>query len=209
MISTRISAIQAWMCPAGCGKEQGHPARRKETTPLTERARKRLAMPDPDAAGSGIEPLGMLYARPGFKLRRAHQVALSIFAEECGGFDVTTTQYGILVALREQPGLDQIGLAQAVGLDRSTTGMVVGNLESRGILRRQRHEVDRRRHVLALTVEGEALLRQVGPAAERAWQRLLAPLSGAEAAALGALLDRLLSHHDALIRVPLKRSQDG
>ena len=167
-------------------------------------------MPDKDVAEpeSRAEPLAMLYARPGFKLRRAHQVALSVFAEECGAFDVTTTQYGILVALREQPGLDQIGLAQGVGLDRSTTGMVVGHLEARGLLRRARHEVDRRRHVLTLTPEGEELLQSIGPAAERARQRLLAPLSGAEAAALGALLDRLLSYHDALIRVPLKRSQD-
>jgi DNA-binding MarR family transcriptional regulator len=181
----------------------------KGTAPLTERTRKRQAVPDQEVAESRVEPLAMLYARPGFKLRRAHQVALSVFAEECGAFDVTTTQYGILVALREQPGLDQIGLAQAIGLDRSTTGMVVGNLEARGLLKRQRHEVDRRRHVLTLTAEGEELLQQIGPAAERAWRRLLAPLSGAEAAALGALLDRLLLYHDALIRVPLKRSQDS
>ncbi|MFD1109018.1 MarR family winged helix-turn-helix transcriptional regulator [Pseudoroseomonas ludipueritiae] len=181
----------------------------KGTAPLIERARKRLAMPEQDGAESRIEPLAMLYARPGFKLRRAHQVALSVFSEECRAFDVTTTQYGILVALREQPGLDQIGLAQALGLDRSTTGMVAGNLETRGLLRRQRHEVDRRRHVLTLTAAGEELLQQIGPATERAWRRLLAPLSGAEAAALAALLDRLLSYHDALIRVPLKRSQDS
>lgn len=131
---------------------------------------------------------------------------MSVFAEECGEFDVTTTQYGILVALREQPGLDQIGVAKAVGLDRSTTGMVVATLQSRGLLARERHGTDRRRHVLTLTAEGADLLRRVGPAAERALQRLLEPLSGAEAAALGALLDRLLSHHDTTIRVPLKRN---
>jgi len=159
-------------------------------------------MPGDEPAG----PLEVLYARPGFKLRRAHQVAMSIFAEECGDFDVTTTQYGILVALREQPGLDQIGVAKAVGLDRSTTGMVVATLQSRGLLARERHGTDRRRHVLTLTPEGHDLLRRVGPAAERAKRRLLAPLSGAEAAALGALLDRLLSYHDTTIRVPLKRS---
>jgi DNA-binding MarR family transcriptional regulator len=150
-------------------------------------------------------PLAELYGRPGFKLRRAHQVALSVFAEECRDFEVTTTQYGILLVLREQPGLDQIGLAQRLGLDRSTTGMVVGLLEARGLLRRTRDEADRRRRVLALTRQGARLLARLGPAAERARRRLLAPLSPEEARMLGQLLDKLLDHHDALVRVPLLR----
>ncbi len=157
--------------------------------------------PRPDA-------LARLYARPGFKLRRAHQVALSIFAETCAAFEVTTTQYGILVALHERPGLDQIGVAQLLGLDRSTTGMVVGLLAKRGLLSRLRHEEDKRRLVLSLTPAGDALLTAIGPAAEEARRRLLAPLSGAEAAALDALLDRLLAYHDGQIRVPLLRPED-
>jgi len=154
------------------------------------------------------DPLATLYDRPGFKLRRAHQAALSVFSEECGGFEVTTTQYGILVALRGHPGLDQAGVAQALGLDRSTTGMVVGLLEGRGLLTRTPHVTDRRRRVLALSPEGEALLATIGPAAERARTRLLAPLTRAEAAALTALLDRLLEHHDGQVRVPLRRQEE-
>lgn len=152
--------------------------------------------------------LASLYARPGFKLRRAHQIALSVFADECRAFEITSTQYGILVALRERPGLDQVGVAQALGLDRSTTGMVVGLLEGRGFLRRDQHATDRRRRVLTLTEEGARLVEAVAPAAERARRRLLAPLSPEEAEALAALLDRLLGHHDALVRVPLMRPGD-
>jgi DNA-binding MarR family transcriptional regulator len=153
-----------------------------------------------------MSDLAALYDRPGFKLRRAHQIALSVFAEACRAFEVTTTQYGILVALRARPGLDQIGLAGVLGLDRSTTGMVVGLLEARGLIRRDRPAGDRRRRVLTLTEEGAALLDRLGPAAERARQKLLAPLSPVEAVALGALLDKLLGHHDAAVRVPLLRA---
>jgi DNA-binding MarR family transcriptional regulator len=120
---------------------------------------------------------------------------------------VTSTQYGILLALHERPGLDQIGLAGALGLDRSTAGMVVGLLEARDLVRRARPEGDRRRRVLTLTEAGEHLLARLGPAAERARQRLLAPLSPVEAVAFGALLDKLLRHHDAAVRVPLLRPQ--
>lgn len=155
------------------------------------------------------DPLAALYERPGFRLRRAHQTALSVFAEECDAFDVTTTQYGILVALRARPGLDQAGLARALGLDRSTTGMVVALLGERGLVTRSRHATDGRRRVLGLSPEGEAFLARITPAAERARQRLLAPLTRAEAAALAALLDRLLTYHDARVRVPLHREEEG
>lgn len=147
--------------------------------------------------------MARLYGRPGFKLRRAHQIAVSLFTEECRAFEVTPTQYGILVALHERPGLDQIGLAGVLGLDRSTTGMVVGLLEARALLRRTPHATDRRRRVLALTDEGRTMLAALGPAAERARRRLLEPLDAEAARVFGALLDRLLSHHDAAVRVPL------
>ncbi|MFC0385744.1 MarR family winged helix-turn-helix transcriptional regulator [Muricoccus vinaceus] len=168
------------------------------------------AAPGADAAAGNAAPsaLDAIYARPGFKLRRAHQIALSVFAEECRTFEITSTQYGILTALRGRPGLDQVGVAQALGLDRSTTGMVVGLLETRGLLRRSRHATDGRRRVLSLTEEGARLLEAIAPATERARRRLLAPLSPEEAGALSALLDRLLSHHDALVRVPLMRPED-
>ena len=146
-----------------------------------------------------------LYGRPGFKLRRAHQISLSVFADECGAYDVTTTQFGVLMALRHRPGVDQIGLAQVLGLDRSTTGMVVRLLERRALLSRDRPSTDRRRCVLSLTAAGQALLDALAPAAERARLRLLGPLSEKEAATLHALLDRLLTFHDVGVRVPLRR----
>jgi len=41
-------------------------------------------------------PLDALYHRPGFMLRRAHQIAVSLFLEETGDLRITTTQFGIL-----------------------------------------------------------------------------------------------------------------
>lgn len=149
--------------------------------------------------------LAALYGRPGFKLRRAHQVAVSVFAEECRAVGVTTTQYGILVVLRERPGLDQIGVAKALGLDRSTTAMVVAKLESRAFLRRSPSREDGRKLAVTLTAKGARLLKELTPPAERARQRLLSPLTAAEAEMLNALLEKLLNHHDAAVRVPLVR----
>lgn len=175
--------------------------------PSDRTTRDRLAAGSAPATAKPDGGLAALYARPGFKLRRAHQIALSVFLEECSAHDVTTTQYGILVALREHPGIDQIGLAQLLGLDRSTTGMVVGLLEGRALLKRTQPPQDRRRRVLTLTRSGARLLVALEPAAERARHRLFAPFSAREAEIFGSLLDKLLDHHDAEVRVPLMRPE--
>ena len=95
-----------------------------------------------------------LYRRPGFLLRRAHQIAVSIFMDEAAEAGVTTTQYGVLVILRHCEGLDQIGVSKKVGLDRSTTGLVIKKLEDAGLIVRkgdpegqapQDHRADRQR----------------------------------------------------------------
>src|SRR5262252_4957324 len=85
-----------------------------------------------------------LYRRPGFMIRRAHQIAVSLFLEETGELGITTTQYGILFLLKHRPGIDQISAAKLIGLDRSTTGMVVNKLEQAGLVRRHVAAPDRR-----------------------------------------------------------------
>ena len=74
-------------------------------------------------------PLDQLYRRPGFLIRRAHQTAVSIFLEQTGALGITNRQYGILLVLKHRPGIDQITVAKLLGLDRSTTGMVLATLE--------------------------------------------------------------------------------
>jgi MarR family transcriptional regulator, lower aerobic nicotinate degradation pathway regulator len=73
--------------------------------------------------------LDELYRRPGFMIRRAHQIAVSLFLDETGELGITNRQYGILFALKQKPGIDQISVARLLGLDRSTTGMVIKKLE--------------------------------------------------------------------------------
>jgi DNA-binding MarR family transcriptional regulator len=176
--------------------------------PISAPARKRASRTGAKAgaaASPDAKPIAALYERPGFKLRRANQIALSIFADECRAYNLTTTQFGVLTTLDPYSGaLDQIGLAQLLGLDRSTTGLVVGLLERRKLLQRTPHPHDRRRQVLALTPDGRRLLVTVAPAVDRAVERLLEPFSKSEAATFHALLDRLLEHHNTAVRVPLR-----
>jgi len=48
-----------------------------------------------------------LWGRPGYLLRRLHQIHYALFFEECAGFDITPVQYGLLTTLSLNPDLDQ------------------------------------------------------------------------------------------------------
>jgi DNA-binding MarR family transcriptional regulator len=118
-----------------------------------------------------------LYARPGFLLRRAHQIAVGIFVEECAAFRLTPPQHSTLIVIGHCPGIGQAALARAIGFDRATIGHVVGGLEARGLLRRQNSSADKRRKTLTLSPQGSVLMQRAAAAIERTSERLLAPLS--------------------------------
>lgn len=142
-----------------------------------------------------------LYARPGFLLKRCHQVAAGIFLDECSKFNVTPSQLGCLSALHEFPGIDQIALGRLVGLDRSTAGLVIKALSRRKLIDRVVNRYDKRRMRLKLSPAGEQLLRAIGPAAARAKDRVLRGLPSESRAAFLDMLRAFLSGHDALINV--------
>ena len=100
------------------------------------------------------ESLEDLYRRPGFMIRRAHQIAVAIFLEEARESRITPTQYGVLLILERRPAIDQNTLARLLGLDRSTTGLVVRKLAERGLIARATGTVDSRRRELRLTRAG-------------------------------------------------------
>ena len=145
-----------------------------------------------------------LYRRPGFMIRRAHQIAVSLFLDETGALGITNRQYGILFALKHRPGIDQISIARLLGLDRSTTGMVIRKLEQAGLIGRATGARDRRRASLTLTRAGERLLDRLAVPAQRAQARVLAAFTPAERAQFLALLDKFIARFNGTTRVPLE-----
>ena len=151
-------------------------------------------------------PIEELYRRPGFLIRRAHQIAVALFLEETGELGITNRQYGILLALKHQPGLDQISVAKLLGLDRSTTGMVLTKLERAGLVGRRVGD-DRRRRTLALTPAGEKMLKRLAGPARRAQARALSVFTPRERASFLALLEKFTNAFGDRTRVPLATNQ--
>ena len=128
---------------------------------------------------------------------------MSLFLEETGALGITNTQYGILTVLKHRPGLDQISVAKLLGLDRSTTGMVLGKLEKAGLVGRSIGKHDRRRRNLALTRAGEHMLEQLAEPARRAQMHVLSPFTATERTAFLGLLEKFVGKFNGSTRVPL------
>lgn len=150
------------------------------------------------------ESLQDLYARPGFLLRRGHQIAVGIFVQECAALGLTPPQHGVLVVVGNAPGLDQAALARALGFDRATVGALVGSLENRGMLRRKSSAADARRKLLVLTPSGRTMLARAQDAVRRTSERLLSPLPAAERKLFVSLLARLTDTLNAASRTPVE-----
>ena len=141
------------------------------------------------ADGLSADSHGGLYAEPGHLIRRAHQLAVSVF-HDTHGRQITPVQYGILRALQDTPGIDQVTLAEKVALDTSTTADIALRLEGKGWIVREM--LARRQRSLYLTPEGQAILADMLPRVQPMYRRLLAPLAASEQQELLRLLRKLV-----------------
>lgn len=135
--------------------------------------------------------LSRLYTRPGFLLRRAHQISAAVFEDACRGLGLTPAQFGILTVLQAHPGMGQSSLARALGFDKVTVLRVLRGLQARGLVTREPSDDNRRNVSVNLTADGEALLRQAQRPAEQAYRRLMAPLDKQQQEQLIELLQLL------------------
>eukprot|EP01041_Mallomonas_annulata_P017018 gene17018-35266_t len=132
-----------------------------------------------------------LYQRPGFLLRRTHQISAAVFENACASVGLTPAQYGVLSVLAIEPGLDQTRLARALAFDKVTVMRVCKGLEERGLIERRMSEHSRRQMAVVLTPAGTKLLQQARGPAEQAYQRLLSPLTLVQRQQLIVILEAL------------------
>jgi len=148
-----------------------------------------------------------LYGNPGHLIRRAHQIAVALFMEECERFDITPVQYALLLAVRENPGVDATRLSALIAFDRSTLGSVLERLEAKKLVARGASPDDKRIKLLHLTPAGAALLRQVEPAVARSQHRLVEPLPPAHREKLIMLLNELVRLNNDAAPAPLRKAE--
>jgi DNA-binding MarR family transcriptional regulator len=134
-----------------------------------------------------------LAQRPGFLIRRLHQIHVALFQDACGAFDVTPLQYSLLSALAGRDGVDQTTLAADIALDRTTTTGALKRLETRKLVERSVSGDDRRARACRLTPSGAALLGSIEHAAREAHRATIRSLSKTEQAAFIDMMQRIVA----------------
>lgn len=120
------------------------------------------------------------HRKVGHLSRRLSQVYLGLIEEVLRDYEMDPAFYSVLAELAEAPGVDQKRLGEALGIDRTTIGQIVDNLEASGLVERRVSPTDRRARELRLTEHGEALRMTIRPAMLAAQERLVEPLTPEE-----------------------------
>jgi DNA-binding MarR family transcriptional regulator len=136
-----------------------------------------------------------LSQRPGFLIRRLHQIHVALFQEACGEFEITPLQYSLLSALAARKAADQTTLAGDIALDRTTTTGALKRLAARNFVERAVNDEDRRARLCKLTPAGTALLAKIETSARAAHRATLENLSEREQAVFVDMMQRVVAAH--------------
>lgn len=145
-----------------------------------------------------------LYSRPGFLIRRLHQIHLHLFSEETREHNLSAVQYSLLTALDERGEQDQNTLALTLGLERTSVAEVIPRLMKRGLLSRRQNEQDKRFKLVNLTPEGKQLLEEMREGVERAHEKTIAALPPEQQEQFLNMLLQLVEANNDRISVPMK-----
>lgn len=115
-------------------------------------------------------PFGVLMARLG-------QESMARFRKALRPLDLTAQHYIVLKQLEAFGACSQAVLAEALGLDYSNLATVTAELSDRGLIERYRHESDRRRYVVELSLAGVERIAQADEAVAAGEEGMLRTLS--------------------------------
>jgi DNA-binding MarR family transcriptional regulator len=145
-----------------------------------------------------------LLGRPGFLIRRLHQLHCALFLEETRDFGITPVQYSLMTTLAERGEMDQHSLALEIGLERTSVAEVIPRLQDRGLLVRRRSAADARVKLVKLTRPGQTLLRKMAPAVQRAHDRTVEHLGPGERSVFMLQLIKLVEANNDVAAVPFR-----
>ena len=133
----------------------------------------------------------VLERQAGHLLRRAHQRHTAIFQRLIGDSQLTPLQFAALVKLRDLGAVSQNQLGRLTAMDAATMQGVMKRLAARGLIIRRADPNDRRRLILNLSPEGEALIVRAVENGAEITRATLDPLSPAEQRTLLTLLAKI------------------
>jgi len=151
----------------------------------------------PDEAGERRVDFDELPTYVGYQVRRTQARIFAELESALGDLDFTPGSFGVLTLIRANPGITQVALAAAFGIDKSTMSPVIIRLEKRGLVRREVLASDRRCHALFFEPSAEAAFLAARDKFRALEAGVAARLSKPEQRELARLLAKLHGGSDA------------
>lgn len=156
------------------------------------------------SAAPARSPGQTIWDRPGYLVRRLHQIHVAMFLDTVGDGDITPIQYGLLSILTSHPGIDQFTIGEELGLDRANVAGILKRLEARKLVTRVVDPANRRRKLCLATSRGTEFVHAHHQQMQASQKRLLGPLAPAEREVFMNLLSRLVEANNESGRTSLR-----
>ncbi len=147
----------------------------------------------PAETGDGVD-YDELPTYVGYLLRRAQATIFREFERSLGDIGLTPGAFGLLMLIRANPGITQMDLANAFGIDKSTLTPVLNRLERGGLVRRKQMAHDRRYNALYFEESQEDFFAGARTRVRNFEQSVADRLSPQEQRELVRLIGKLQSH---------------
>jgi DNA-binding MarR family transcriptional regulator len=138
-------------------------------------------------------------ARVGYLIKRAQTVLHDAMADALGSHDLTVTQFAVLTALDEEPGLSNAELARRAFVTPQSMHAVLQELERLQFVVRRPHPQHQRVLQAELTVTGRRTLKSAANAVNAVEEQMLRKLSNPARSRLGSALSSCI---DSLTETP-------
>ena len=145
-----------------------------------------------------------IWDRPGYLVRRLHQIHVAMFLTRVADGQVTPVQFGLLSILIQRPGIDQATIGAELGLDPANVAEILRRLEDRQLLTRVVDPLNRRRKLCLATAAGKKFVRRYQNDMQLSQQQLLSPLNPADRKVFMDLLVRLVEGNNESGRTSLR-----
>ena len=153
------------------------------------------------------QPGHIIWDRPGYLVRRLHQIHVAMFLESVAQGEITPIQFGLLSILSNNPNIDQFTIGEQLGLDRANVTGILRRLEARKLIARVVDPNNRRRKICLATPKGLELVAKHDHEMRECQRRLLSPLSAQDRKVFVDLLSRLVEGNNSRGRTALKLNE--
>jgi DNA-binding MarR family transcriptional regulator len=124
-------------------------------------------------------------------LMKAADVTRRAMTRTLQAFDLTLSQFNVLIILRRTPELPTLEVAARLVEDTPGITRLMNTLTAKRYIRRRRRKEDRRQQLCSLTDSGRRVIDAVIPPMKATQERIIAGLSGDEVLQMITLLRRL------------------